>query len=73
MWFMFPDTNGLPLEEIAAIFGDEDEVAIHQADIEIDHNTGAIIIRGANGEEKVVDIEHMETRTETRASAEERV
>ncbi|KAK6374026.1 hypothetical protein LTS17_007996 [Exophiala oligosperma] len=34
IWFWFPDTNGLPLEEIAAIFGDADEVAIYQRDIE---------------------------------------
>jgi len=41
--FTFPDTRGLPLEEIAAIFGDTDEVAIYQAEIEIDHNTHTII------------------------------
>lgn len=40
MLLYFPDTKGLPLEEIAAIFGDTDEVAIYQA--EIDHNTLAI-------------------------------
>ncbi|KAJ5802096.1 uncharacterized protein N7503_004546 [Penicillium pulvis] len=40
MWFLFPNTKGLPLEEIAAIFGDTDEVAIYQ--IEVDHNTLAI-------------------------------
>jgi hypothetical protein len=65
MWIYYPDTKGLPLEEIAAIFGDEDEVAIHQADITIDHNTHAIIVHGRNGEEKVIDIEHMETRNES--------
>lgn len=36
MWFFFPDTRGLPLEEVAAIFGDEHEVAIYQRDLEID-------------------------------------
>ena len=25
MWFTFPDTKGRPLEEVAAIFGDEGE------------------------------------------------
>ncbi len=43
MWCFFPDTKGLPLEEIAAIFGDADEVAIYQREIEIDHNTHAIV------------------------------
>lgn len=59
MFFFFPDTNGLPLEEIALIFGDADEVAIYQADIEIDHNTHAIIDHRLQGSEKV-SIEHEE-------------
>lgn len=37
MFIFFPDTKGLPLEEIAAIFGDADEVAIYQRDIQVDH------------------------------------
>lgn len=36
MWTFFPNTKGLPLEECAAIFGDADEVAIYQRDIDID-------------------------------------
>lgn len=43
MWFVFPDTKGLPLEEVAAIFGDADEVAVYQREIEIDHNTHTIV------------------------------
>jgi len=42
MWIWFPDTNGLPLEEVAAIFGDADEVAIYQRDIEVDFATHTI-------------------------------
>jgi hypothetical protein len=26
IWFLFPDTLGMPLEEVAAIFGDQDEI-----------------------------------------------
>lgn len=43
MWIWFPDTNGLPLEEVAAIFGDADEVAIYQRDIEVDMTTHTIV------------------------------
>jgi MFS family permease len=43
MWIYFPDTKGLPLEEVAAIFGDADEVAVYQREIEIDRNTHAIV------------------------------
>ncbi len=35
MWFFFPDTLGLPLEEVAAIFGDHEEVAGYMRDIHI--------------------------------------
>lgn len=35
MWFFFPDTLGLPLEEVAAIFGDHDEVAGYMRDIQV--------------------------------------
>ena len=47
MWFFYPDTRGKPLEEIAAIFGDDDEVAVRQADVEIDAVTHEIPARGA--------------------------
>jgi hypothetical protein len=35
MWFSFPDTNGLPLEEIAALFGDEKDVAVYHREIDV--------------------------------------
>jgi hypothetical protein len=41
MFCFFPDTKGLPLEEIAAIFGDEDDIAVYQR--EIDVKDGGII------------------------------
>lgn len=47
MWFFYPDTKGKPLEEIAAIFGDEDEVVVRQADVEIDTATHEIHAKGA--------------------------
>lgn len=47
MWFFYPDTRGKPLEEIAAIFGDDDEVAVRQADVQIDSATHEIHAKGA--------------------------
>ena len=35
IWFFFPDTKGLPLEEVAALFGDEDEIAVYQREIDV--------------------------------------
>ena len=31
----FPDTKGLSLEKVAALFGDEDEIAVYQREIDI--------------------------------------
>ena len=59
MWIFWPDTKGLPLEEIAAIFGDADEVAIYQAEIEIDRNTHQVVIHRA--EEKASGSGHVES------------
>ncbi|KAF2491009.1 MFS transporter [Lophium mytilinum] len=38
IFFFFPDTKGLPLEEVAALFGDEDEIAVYQREIDIHGN-----------------------------------
>lgn len=45
IWFYFPDTRGKPLEEIAAIFGDEDEVAVRQVDLQINLETHEILAK----------------------------
>jgi len=49
----FPDTKGKPLEEIAAIFGDEDEVAIYQSQIRVDNTTQAVFGHHLEKESKV--------------------
>lgn len=65
--------QGLPLEEVAAIFGDADEVAIYQQDLVIDPNTHTIIDharmeeglghspKDAEGHDKVESQEYHET------------
>jgi hypothetical protein len=55
MWFFYPDTRGKPLEEIAAIFGDDDEVVVRQVDVEIDTTTHEIMAKRAG---TLVHIEH---------------
>ena len=46
----WPDTRNMPLEEISAIFGDEDEVAIHLHELEIDPATHAVRDHRADSE-----------------------
>jgi hypothetical protein len=61
MYIFFPDTRELPLEEVALIFGDADEVAIYQRDIEIDHKTHAIVDHHNNVEKQFeYGTEHIE-------------
>lgn len=43
IYFTFPDTLGLPLEEVARLFGDEDLIAIYQQDIHVDHEKHEVI------------------------------
>jgi hypothetical protein len=59
IWFFFPDTAHRPLEEIAAIFGDEDEVAIYQRDVTFDPTTHAIIESGSI-REKTAQLDRVE-------------
>jgi hypothetical protein len=56
--FVFPDTRGLPLEEIAALFGDAHEVAIYQQEIEVDHATHTIVDHHQE-KERVDPVEHV--------------
>ena len=55
MWLFFPDTNGVPLEEVAAIFGDADEVAVYERELDFDPTTHQVIAAG-----KAVKAEHNE-------------
>lgn len=45
VWFYYPDTLHKPLEEIAAIFGDEDMVVVYQRDLE-----GSNVIESSTGD-----------------------
>jgi hypothetical protein len=64
MGVWFPDTRGLPLEEVAAIFGDTDEVAIYQRDIEVDFATHTIVDHGHEFEKvnEVKEVAHVESQ-----------
>ena len=46
-----PETKGVPLEEMAALFGDQDQVAIFSEDIHVDHTTHALVVNTHNGAE----------------------
>jgi MFS family permease len=58
IWIWFPDTNGMPLEEVAALFGDEDEIAVYQAEIDVRNGVIVDVHAEAKGAqtEKVEDL-----------------
>ena len=43
IYFLFPNTLHMPLEEVAKLFGDDDLVAVYQRDIQIDEATHQVI------------------------------
>jgi hypothetical protein len=56
-YFVIPETKGVPLEELAAIFGDDDEIVVYMKDIHLDHTTHQLVVdhqRGTNELGRVV-------------------
>lgn len=43
-YFVIPETKGVPLEEMAAILGDDDDVVVYMKDIHVDHNTRQLVV-----------------------------
>ncbi|KAF2404022.1 MFS general substrate transporter [Trichodelitschia bisporula] len=69
-FFVLPETKGIPLEELAQIFGDTDDIMVYAADIHVDATTHELVVQEhgkegirhiATGEKKVVPAEHVET------------
>jgi len=50
MCFVLPETRGLPLEEVAALFGDEDEVRSHMSQINAGISDESCLPSKANGD-----------------------
>lgn len=57
MYFVLPETKGVPLEEIAAIFGDKDEVVCYLQDLHVDHQTHQLTLEGGAASKIVTESE----------------
>lgn len=44
IYFFLPETKNIPLEEMARLFGDDDDIAVYADDIHVDHNTHELVI-----------------------------
>lgn len=51
VWICLPETKGLPLEEVAAIFGDQDEVIVLSSAIQVDPNSEEVAVNGEKTDE----------------------
>ncbi|OAG36795.1 hypothetical protein AYO21_08968 [Fonsecaea monophora] len=68
IWLFFPNTRGLALEEVGAIFGDGDRIAVYQRDIDLSTlQTEVAVIdkeHGFSGKELRVEAQHIEATEE---------
>ncbi|KIY02780.1 uncharacterized protein Z520_01245 [Fonsecaea multimorphosa CBS 102226] len=46
IYFTFPETKGIPLEEVAALFGDADEVVVYSASLSQDEKGQTVLVEG---------------------------
>ncbi|OAG43644.1 hypothetical protein AYO21_02230 [Fonsecaea monophora] len=51
IYFLIPETKGVPLEEMAKVFGEKDEVQVFAEDIHIDQNTHRLVVEDHNTHE----------------------
>ncbi|KAL6241478.1 hypothetical protein RBB50_011501 [Rhinocladiella similis] len=65
-YFLLPETKGIPLEEIGAIFGDP--VAVYAEDLHVDHNTHQLVV-----DEHDIKSENRLTRITTEGDVEKRL
>lgn len=45
VWVWYPDTRNKPLEELAVLFGDAEEVAVYSEEIVFDPNSRTLVDR----------------------------
>ena len=49
VWWFLPETKGIPLEEMAKLFGDTDDIAVYADDIHVDHTTHELVVEAHDG------------------------
>ena len=48
-WLIVPETKGVPLEEMAAIFGDTDEIVVYLRDLHVDQKNDHLVMEKHDG------------------------
>jgi len=57
MYFVLPETKGIPLEEMAKIFGDTADIMVYAEDIHVDKTTHELVVHAHNDR----DLTHIAT------------
>ncbi|KAH8702278.1 general substrate transporter [Talaromyces proteolyticus] len=65
LYWATPETKGIPLEEIAAIYGDKDDIMVYQHQINVDHNTHKLVVEDEGG----ATVEMVDQGAETQKSS----
>ena len=48
-YFLLPETKGIPLEEMAKLFGDTEHIVVFSDAIHVDHNTHELVVDEKGG------------------------
>ncbi|KAF2492557.1 MFS general substrate transporter [Lophium mytilinum] len=60
MFLVLPETKGIPIEEMAKIFGDTEDIMVYAEDIHVDHNTHELVV-AAHGDKSGEGLTHVAT------------
>lgn len=44
LYWAAPETKGIPLEEVAALFGDKDDIMVYQDQIHVNESTRKVVV-----------------------------
>lgn len=69
VYFVIPETKGIPLEEMAAVFGDTEDIAVFSADLHIDPTTHEVFV-DEHGKQQIRRITTAEEKEAERLAAE---
>jgi len=72
MYFVLPETKGIPLEEMAKIFGDTDDIMVYAEDIHIDKTTHELVVQ-AHNDKNLTHVATEQAVIEHRIAGEEKV
>lgn len=51
-WLFVPETKGIPLEEMAAIFGDPEDVVVYLREVDVDQVNNEMVVDHHTGNDK---------------------